>query len=233
MKISASTTTPNPISRRAALRVGAGLVAGSIATSCTDATAAANAQSEWWSWRGPTGNNHAAPGTSIPASIRQSNVLWSTDIPGRGHSSPIVVGDAIYLTTADKAAGWQAAIALGRDGNARWKRTIHQGGIPAENHKKNTEASSTMAFDGEHLFAAFYNSDAIRLTSLTVEGEIRWSVKVGDYRPNQFKYGYAASPRIYGETVIVVGDYDGRPFLAERRAENDSRLPRRGEASSI
>ena len=136
------------------------------------------------------------------------------NIPGRGHSSPIVVGDSLYLTTADKAAGTQSVLAISRGGKPKWIQKVHQGGIPAENHPKNTEASPSLAFDGEALFGAFYNSAAIQLTKLTTDGSVVWQKNVGGYQPRQYKYGYAASPLLYGNTVIVVGDFDGPSFLA-------------------
>jgi outer membrane protein assembly factor BamB len=124
-----------------------------------------------------------------------------------------VVDDALYMTTADKASGTQAVLAVGRDGKALWRRVVHRGGVPQENHRKNTEASPTMAFDGQSLFASFYNSDAIQLTKLTTAGEIIWQRRVGRYTPDRYKYGYAASPLLYQDSVIVVGDYDGPAFL--------------------
>ncbi|MEL6109246.1 MAG: PQQ-binding-like beta-propeller repeat protein [Planctomycetota bacterium] len=178
------------------------------------AFAASGPDTQWWRWRGPQGTNQAATGTSAPANIDRAKAVWSVNVPGRGHSSPIVVGDSIYLTTADKRAGTQSVLAVSRDGKAKWIQTVHQGGIPAENHPKNTEASSTLAFDGEALFGSFYNAGAIHLTKLDTSGRVLWQKSVGAYQPKQYKYGYAASPLLYGNTVIVVGDFDGPGFLA-------------------
>lgn len=205
----------NHFTRRDTLTAAGALgLTGMLAPLAAAYTDTATRESEWWCWRGPRGNNHAAPGSAIPAENLQQRVVWSAQLPGRGHSSPIVAGDAVYLTTAEKQAGTQSVLAVGRDGKARWSRVVHQGGIPADNHQKNTEASPTPAFDGEHLFASFYNSGAIRLTSLTIDGQVRWQTEVGQYQPQQYKYGYAASPLIHGDLVIVAGDYDGFPFLA-------------------
>ena len=169
---------------------------------------------EWHRWRGPTANNHAHPAAMAPPAIDDHRIAWSIQVVGRGHSSPIVVGDAIFLTTADEDPGTQSVLAFTRDGRWRWETVVHRGGLPAENHRKNTEASPTAAFDGRHLFVSFYNRDAIWLTSLTTAGEIRWQIAAGRYTPQRYQYGYAASPLIFGDTVIVVGDYDGEAFMA-------------------
>ncbi|MEM9824991.1 MAG: PQQ-binding-like beta-propeller repeat protein [Planctomycetota bacterium] len=170
--------------------------------------------SQWLSWRGPMGNNHAVTRPKLPTSIQAKHIAWQAPIPGRGHSTPIVLGDAIFLTTADKSAGTQSVLGLSSDGKINWQQVVHRGGIPRANHPKNTEASSSLACDGESLFAAFYNDGAVRLTKLSLGGTLVWQQRVHSYSPNQYKYGYAASPCVYGDTVIVVGDYDGDSFLA-------------------
>lgn len=170
--------------------------------------------SGWWRWRGPFGNNHAAAGASVPNQVTSENTTQLAAIPGRGHSSPIVTDSSVYLTTADKTQGVQSVVAVSNNGGLRGVFPIHRGGLPRENHRKNTEASSTLAFDGERLFATFYNGGAIRLTCLTTDGQIQWQKTVGAYNPRQYKYGYAASPLLYRDSVIVVGDFDGPAFLA-------------------
>ena len=204
---------PMELNRRTAIATATSL-ALATAVDTQSAFAASQSDDQWWRWRGPEGTNHAAAGVSGPASLERSKAAWSVNLPGRGHSSPIVVGDSIYLTTADKSAGTQSALAISRDGKPKWSQKIHQGGIPTENHPKNTEASPSLAFDGESLFGSFYNSGAIFLTKLSTAGKVLWQKKVGDYQPRQYKYGYAASPLLYGNSVIVVGDYDGPSFLA-------------------
>lgn len=171
----------------------------------------------WHTWRGPNGNNVAETGATIPDQLTADNIKWTSPVPGRGHSSPIVTEDHIYLTTADKSAGVQGVLAFERaNGKQLWSQVVHRGGLPTENHAKNTEASSSVAFDGSNLFAVFYNTSALQLTSLTPTGKIRWQQNLGHYEPKRYKYGYAASPCIYQDKVIVVGDYDGQPFLTAR-----------------
>lgn len=202
------------ISRREAL-LAAGAASLSVATRTSSLAALSQGRAdEWWSWRGPLGNNHATSGPGLFRSLAEAKVQWAVSIPGRGHSSPIVVGNRVYLTTADKAAGTQSVVAVDRAGKLAWVKEVYRGGIPAENHPKNTEASPTVAFDGEGLLVSFYNDDAIRLTRLSIDGSIDWQKNIGTYRPDKYKYGYAASPLLYQDLVIIAGDFDGQAFLA-------------------
>ena len=205
-----------PTTRRQALQTG-GLA---LAASCSALAGNLAAQpsggtSEWWSWRGPRGDNQIIADSRLPKALTKNNILSEVAIPGRGHSSPVVAGNHVYLTTADKQAGTQSVVAIDRSGKLAWVQEVHRGGIPAENHPKNTEASPSLAYDGDCLLSCFYNANAIRLTRITTAGKIVWQQEVGRYHPNQYKYGYAASPCVYGNLVIIAGDYDDRrAFLA-------------------
>lgn len=239
-----SSDQPRHVSLDRRTAMGSMLAAGSMlsiagwwAPSVRADVAAADprASQQWWTWRGPSGNNHAAQGTKVPDSISEKNIVWSVDIPGRGHSTPILVDDALYMATADKASGTQAVLKITTGGKPVWMQPIHKGGLPAENHSKNTEASSTLTYDGESLFAVFYNNDAIRLTRLSTNRKIIWQKNIGYYRPNQYKYGYAASPLIHGSNVIVIGDFDGESFLAavDRETGTTTWKVRRPKATSF
>jgi outer membrane protein assembly factor BamB len=206
-------------SRRSALKLSAvslaSIAIGVHSSSTLGAVETEGANREWWTWRGPTGNSIAAAGSSAPTSYEKERIVWATPVAGRGHSSPIVAGNSIYLTTADKAAGTQSVLAFSRkDGKPLWSQVAHQGGLPKDNHAKNTEASPSVAFDGERIIASFYNSSAIWLSAISAAGKPLWQKSVGAYNPLLFKYGYAASPTLYGDTVIVAADYDGQSFLA-------------------
>lgn len=172
------------------------------------------AESGWWTWRGPNGNNIAATDAFKQTVLSRENVAWQTPVPGRGHSSPIVTDDAIYLTTADTKAGTQSLLAFERrNGKALWNQTVHRGGLPKENHRKNTEASSTVAFDGQRVIATFYNSDALWVSAYAPDGKLVWQKSMGRYYPDRFKYGYAASPAIYNDTAVIIGEFDGPAFM--------------------
>ncbi len=181
----------------------------------------ADSNADWLAWRGPTGNGIAAPGqTPVTAWSETKNILWKADVPGRGHSTPIVVGDLVVVTTADKAAETQSILTFDRkSGASSWSQVIHRGGLPKEMNKKNSHATPTVASDGSRLYAVFCNSDSVRLTALDLNGHILWTINAGAYAPLKFNSGYAPSPLIYGGNVIVASDFEDG-FVAAFKKSN-------------
>jgi outer membrane protein assembly factor BamB len=142
---------------------------------------------DWPWWRGPSRNGIA---TAIdPIDFRDADAyLWKAPIPGRGHSSPIVVGDQVFLTAADEPQEIQSVLAFNRtNGELVWKEKVSQGGFPSKNHPKNTEATPTIACDGERLFASFFHHLAIHVTALDLQGKILWSQSVGAFNPKKYE----------------------------------------------
>ncbi|MGI9470451.1 MAG: PQQ-binding-like beta-propeller repeat protein, partial [Rubripirellula sp.] len=159
--------------------------------------------SDWNAWRGPRFDGVAADQPVATEWDEKTNVLWKTDIPGRGHGSPIVVGDAVFVATADENKSTQSVIRLDRaDGSGRWETVIHKGGFPSpgEIHKKATNANGTIACDGQRLYIGMFNSDSIIATALSLDGEILWQQPIGKFVS---KFGYAPSPILYKSFVIL------------------------------
>lgn len=174
------------------------------------AAASATAQ-DWLQWRGPTGDNHAPAGATAPdAWSEDEGLAWKTPVPGRGHASPTIVGDRIYLITADEAAQTQSLLIFDRnDGRLIREVLTHEGGLPERIHPSNTHASSTVASDGERVFALFCNGDAAVVTAYTLEGEKLWRQRVGGFDPQQFEFGFGSSPRLADGVLVVATEYDG------------------------
>ena len=194
-----------------------------------------SAERDWPWWRGPS-RNGVAVGTE-PVLTKWSNtenVLWKTPVPGRGHSSPIVVGDRVFLTTADEAKQVHSVLAFDRlTGKSLWKTDVSKGGFPAKNHAKNTEASSTLACDGERLFATFYHRDTVQATALDLDGKQVWQETVGPFRPRAFEYGYAPSPTLYRETVIIAAEFDGESAITALDRKTGKQVWKTPRKSSI
>ncbi len=171
-------------------------------------------QRDWPWWRGPS-RNGIANDAAVPTSFSETDhVEWKVPVPGRGHSSPTVVGDRIFLTTSFKAEQKHAVLAFDRStGKLVWEKEVNRGGFPSKNHPKNTEATATMASDGERVFATFYCHDKVLAVALDFQGEILWKKEVCRFRPRTYEYGYAPSPVIYENTVIISAEYDGDSFI--------------------
>lgn len=172
------------------------------------------AQTDWPWWRGPSRNGIASD-AAVPTKFGDGeNMAWKAKVPGRGHSSPIVVGDRVYLTTAFQKEERHSVVAFDRaTGKEVWQVEVSQGAFPAKNHRKNTEASPTIACDGERLFTAFYHHDQVEAITLDLDGKILWRKKAADFRPTMYEYGYAPSPLIYQGNVIIASEYDGDSFV--------------------
>jgi outer membrane protein assembly factor BamB len=160
------------------------------------------------------------------------NVRWKVEIPGRGHSSPIVLGDRVFVLAAspvgearkpvfDSAPGVHdsvpvthrhryMALAYRRsDGKQLWERTLreewpHEGG-----HQTGSPLSNSPVTDGEHLFA-FLGSRG--LYCLTLEGGVVWEKDLGKMQ-TLHAHGEGSSPVVWGDRLVVNWDHEGASAL--------------------
>ncbi|QDV51269.1 Outer membrane protein assembly factor BamB precursor [Gimesia fumaroli] len=168
---------------------------------------------DWPWWRGPQRNGIANPNQNPPLKWSETeNIIWKTPVPGRGYSSPTVVGNRIYLASADTETETQFVLCYDRaTGKQVWKTIIHKGGFSKKGNKKSTHASSTVACDGKRLFINFINDGAAYTTALSLDGKQLWQTKITDYIIHQ---GYGSSPAIYDSLVIVSADNKGGGAVA-------------------
>ncbi len=195
----------------------------------------AQAEQNWSHWRGPTFNGIAAEGQQPTVRWTSThNILWKTKVAGRGHSSPVIVGNQIFLTSADEADQVQAVLAFDRaTGKNRWATMINRGGLPKKIHSKNTHATPSVTSDGKRLFAIFCNHDQVQLAALDLQGKLLWKIVAGGYLPKKYTYGFAPSPVLYKNSVIVASDYDGKSFLAAFDKETGKELWRRPRQNQV
>ena len=200
---------------------------------------AAPATGSWPSFRGP-GASGIADGQQLPDQWDlQSgvNVLWRSPIPGLAHSSPIVWGDRIFVTSAvssDASASFRPGLygdgdastdrsqqrlmiyAIDkRSGKTLWQRVAHEGLPVDKRHIKSTYASASAATDGR-LVVAWFGSHGLH--AYDVNGAFLWKVDLGRidlgaYDIPTFEWGPASSPIIWNDLVIVQCDTQGDSFL--------------------
>jgi outer membrane protein assembly factor BamB len=135
-------------------------------------------------------------------------VLWKVAVPGRGHASPVVVGDRVLVSTADEATRERALLCYHRQTGALvWKATLHTGAFVAR-HAKGSQASPTPACDGRRVYVPYAAEDALWLAAVDLDGRIAWQPRLG---PFFSEHGYASSPVLYKNLVIVAGDHRAAP----------------------
>lgn len=160
---------------------------------------------DWPAWRGLQGDGHAQAVEGLPLkwSITE-NVAWKTALPGRGHSTPTIVGDHIYLATAEADSQVQSVLCLAKaTGKLIWRTPVHTGKFLKGGNKHASHASSSVVCDGEQLYVTFPNDKQVFLTTLGMDGKVLWQQPVSDYVIHQ---GYGTSPMIYQNVVVAKAD---------------------------
>jgi outer membrane protein assembly factor BamB len=173
----------------------------------------ANAQSNWPRWRGPTADGHATE-QGLPTQWDESSVQWKTALPGLGHSSPIVWGKRVFLTSALDEGRQRVVFCVDRDdGRILWQQVAWTG-EPEPSHEVNGFASATCVTDGERVYAFFGRGG---LHCYTVDGEHVWSRDLG---PFTGPWGTAASPVLVGELLVqnCDADADARIVALDKRS---------------
>ena len=211
------------LKRRISLAVVAAVCAGIAATASSSA-------GNWPQWRGPDGSGISKE-KNLPAEWSTTkNIKWKTPIDGRGHSSPIVWGNKIFVTTAiegDVVPGAKApkhmlgdkefvhpdsigankkhtfkVIALNRDtGKILWQAVAFEGTPYDDRHRKSSYAASTPATDGNMVFA-FFGSEG--LYAYDFNGKLAWKADLG--KMGTVGMGTGTSPIVFENFVIVQCD---------------------------
>ena len=209
---------------------------------------AVNPLAQWGQWRGPLATG-AAPKADPPVEWSETkNIRWKTKLPGLGHSSPVVWGSLVFVTTAEMTGAKKpftgvtpdgahnnmnplfdhqfAVMAIDRQtGAVVWRRTVATRQPHESTHESATWASNSPVTDGEHVLS-FFGSNG--LYCLDTGGRLLWSRDLGDM---QVKHGHGegASPLLHDETVVVNWDHEGASVivaLAKRTGEELWRQPR-------
>jgi outer membrane protein assembly factor BamB len=177
---------------------------------CMLATASNSSADDWPGWRGPRGDGISPAGKAPLHWSATENIVWKTAIPGVGRSSPIVTEGRVFVTTGIPDDRSRRVVCINRaDGSVLWNVAVFAG-PEGTMHRFNTTASSTPASDGETVFAVFNDDQGLHVIALDFTGRIVWSKRVGTFYSN---HGFAASPVLYEDGVIVNGQQDGDAFV--------------------
>jgi len=191
----------------------------------------------WPQWRGPDATGFSTNGNPPVEWSETNNVKWKIEIPGRGHSTPIIWEDMVFITTAVQTdqkveketppesettdrrgpPGRQpeyvndfVVMAINRnDGSVLWKTTLCQE-LPVDGtHEYGSWASNSSVTDGEHLYAYFGSRG---LYCLDFDGNVLWSRDFGQME-KVMSFGEGSSPALYKDKIVIVWDHQGDSFL--------------------
>jgi outer membrane protein assembly factor BamB len=204
--------------------------------------------SSWPQFRGPDASGRG-DGANLPDAWSVAdgkNIAWKTPIPGLAHSSPIVWGDRVFVTTAISSRKdasfkpglygegtasedvtlhkWNVMALDRRTGKVLWERTAYEGTPKEKRHIKATYANATPATDGKHV-VAFFGSQG--LYAYDVEGKLLWKrdlgrIDAGAYDSPDYEWGTASSPVLYKDLVIVQADQQKGSFVTALRLKDGS-----------
>ena len=195
---------------------------------------------DWPSFRGIQASGVSeGPGAPLKFDVKTGeNVAWKTKIPGLGHSSPVIWGDVLCLTTAVSATGkgelkvglygdiapaqddgahqWKVFCLDKQSGAVRWERTAREGPPRVKRHTKSTHANSTVALDAKHVVAMFGSEG---LYAYDHAGQLLWSKDLGVldsgfFRAPEAQWGFGSSPVIHEGRLVIQADVQKGGFLA-------------------
>jgi outer membrane protein assembly factor BamB len=187
------------------------------------------ASGEWPEWRGPSGNG-VADGKPPIEWADDKNILFRTELPGLGISTPVVWDDLLFLTVAidtgkgpDGKPGEKdrsgrvpgnihqfAVIAYDRNTGTESWRTVVREDVPHEgSHPTSTWASNSPATDGEVLIANFGSQG---IYGLDLSGKVLWEKDFGKMNTRN-EFGEGSSPALHGGTTVMLWDHEGDSFI--------------------
>jgi outer membrane protein assembly factor BamB len=202
----------------------------------------------WPQFRGPQASG-LGDGAGLPdtwSAVDGRNVAWRTAIPGLAHSSPVVWGDRVFVTTAISSRKdatfkpglygegtasedvtvhqWNVLALDRRTGRVLWERTAYEGAPKEKRHIKATYANATPATDGRHV-VAFFGSQG--LYAYDMDGRLKWKrdlgrLDTGAYDLPEYEWGTASSPILWKDLVIVQADQQKGSFVVALRLKDGS-----------
>lgn len=181
-----------------------GLAAAAVAASAIGSTAAG----DWPQFRGPTGQGLSGE-TGLPIEWSESkNVIWKSAIPGRGWSSPAIVGDQIWITSAlDNGKSLRAICVQRSTGKIVHNVEVLQKADPAAIHAKNSHASPTPIIDRDRVYVHY---GAHGTGCVSTSGKVLWTNTELQY---DHRHGPGGSPALYRDQLLLSCDGTDRAFV--------------------
>ncbi|MFM8275065.1 MAG: PQQ-binding-like beta-propeller repeat protein [Gemmata sp.] len=167
-------------------------------------TAATRAE-DWPGWRGPRADGTVADKGYPLKWSGTENVKWKLELPGTGHSSPVVSKGKVFVAGCVEAQKARVLYCTDRTtGKLEWAKTAVVADLEKK-HGENTYASSTPACDGERVYITFLDKPHLRVFCYDYAGKLVWEKSPGEFHS---VHGFCSPPIIYKDLVIVNGDQD-------------------------
>jgi outer membrane protein assembly factor BamB len=163
---------------------------------------------EWSRFRGPNGTG-ISDAKTIPTTWTEKDFNWKVALDGTGHSSPVLWGEKIFLTSTDESQGKIIVLCVkAADGSVAWQKSFPF--APFAKHKFNSFASSTPAVNESHMYVTWSTPDRYTIMAFDHQGKTVWERNLGPFKS---QHGSGTSPIIYNDKVILSNDQDGESFL--------------------
>lgn len=183
---------------------------------------------EWSRFRGPNGSGVSS--TKLPVQWTAKDYLWSIRLPGRGHSSPVVWKDRVFVTCGDEDSGKRFIFCIdSATGKAVWRKELE--GEKSRKHRDNSFASSTPTVDADYLYTYWGGASRCTVMAFTHEGKKVWEYELGGFRSG---HGFGPSLIVHKDHLIVPHDQGGNGSLValdRRSGKVRWKVPRKGKAS--
>lgn len=169
-----------------------------------------SAHADWLQFRGP-GATAVSTEAAVPA--EQLKIAWTADLPGRGLSAPIIVGQRVFVTCASGPEQETLHVFCFdvASGKKKWERSMRSTGRTMT-HPKTSVAAATPCSDGERVFALFSSND---LFAFDLDGNLLWLRGLTyDYANASNSLGMAQSPVVLDGTLVVQSENDSESFAA-------------------
>lgn len=163
---------------------------------------------DWRQFRGTDATGIGAA-TLSPDAVANLDVAWSAELTGRGLSSPIIVGDKVFVSSSGgyRQDRLHVSCFAAKDGRPLWERQFRATGRTTS-HPKTCVAAPTPVSDGERIFALYSSDD---LLCLDLDGNLLWTrALILDYPNASNSLGMASSPLLVAGTLIVPLENDSQ-----------------------
>jgi len=159
---------------------------------------------EWTRLRGPNGQGISQAKT-IPVKWTEKDYNWKVKLPGGGHSSPVLWGEKIFVTSSDQKAGQGIFLALRvSNGEVLWQKEYALS--PYRMNRDNSYATATPAVDGDHVYVLWATTKETTLAALDHDGGDVWERSFGGVN---CQHGPGSTPIVFDDIVVFTHEHEG------------------------